>query len=227
MANLYTSVADDIEQKIRVGQWQIGEKLPAERALAEQYAVSRSVIREALKALEEKNLIDIYVGKGAFVTRPTEENLKETLETALDTHCVKLLDVVDTREVLEYAIGKLAIEKADREDLEELNVLYEKMAESIQNGILFAEYDTKFHLKLAECAGNAVLKIFIQAINSVIDRRAILDSYNGMIIRERAQIEHKAMLMALEYRKEKDFCDAVGRHMRCIRQQIEESERKR
>lgn len=68
--NLYTNIVDNIEEAIKNGELNEGTKLPSERAMAERYDVSRNVIREAYKILKEKGLVDIYSGKGAFVSKP-------------------------------------------------------------------------------------------------------------------------------------------------------------
>lgn len=222
MANLCVSVSNDIEQKIREGRFKINEKLPSERAMSELYSVSRSVIREALKALEEKKLVEVCVGKGVFVTRPSVENLSDTLITAIDTDTVNLTEVAEAREMLEFAIADKAIKNAVEQDIEELKQIYEEMDKNLNRGAVFAELDTKFHLRIAECSANNILILFTKALNTIIDRKMIVDTYNGYSVRERAQIEHKAMIMALEYQEKEDLYDAISRHMHCIRQQIEE-----
>ena len=67
---LYTNIVEELEESIRSGKLSEGMKLPSERALAEEYGVSRNVVREAYKIMSEKGIVDIQIGKGAFVCAP-------------------------------------------------------------------------------------------------------------------------------------------------------------
>lgn len=220
MANLYVSIANDLEQKIRNKELKENDKLPSERELTSIYGVSRNVIREALKAMEEKGLVDIKMGKGVFVTKPEVSNVSDTLETFIDTTSISIEQVVEARKELELVVCRLAIERADKEDIQKLSVIYEEMQALLGNPAAFCEKDAEFHVRLAKASQNEMLELFTKTINNVLDRKLVLDSRDGYLVRERAQIEHKAIIMALEYKDMAGIEDAVQRHIHCIMQQL-------
>ena len=67
-SRLYEQIVEQIEQSVQRGDLKPGDQLPAERELAEQFGVSRTAVREAVKALREKGLVEAYPGKGTFIT---------------------------------------------------------------------------------------------------------------------------------------------------------------
>ena len=73
---LYERIVDQIESRIVAGDLKVGDQLPAERELAEQFTVSRTAVREAIKALREKGLVEIRLGRGTFVTNGAAGVLK-------------------------------------------------------------------------------------------------------------------------------------------------------
>src|SRR5689334_5009541 len=77
---LYEQIVTQIEQSILDGKLRPGDQLPSERELAEQFSVSRTAVREAVKALREKGLVDIQTGRGTFVTEGTTLAMRKTLD---------------------------------------------------------------------------------------------------------------------------------------------------
>jgi len=79
-SRLYEQIVEQIEESILAGRLKPGDQLPAERELAEQFGVSRTAVREAVKALREKGLVEAYPGRGTFVTNVTSQTVRESLE---------------------------------------------------------------------------------------------------------------------------------------------------
>ena len=85
-ARLYEQITEQIQSRIMAGELRPGDKLPPERELAEQFGVSRTAVREAVKALHEKGLIDVQPGKGTFIsniTDSTSEVMREIIARSL------------------------------------------------------------------------------------------------------------------------------------------------
>ncbi len=82
-ARLFEDISQDLLDRIQRGELQAGDRLPPERKLVELYGVSRTAVREALRSLAARGLVESYVGRGTFVRRPTTEHLTEKLRHVL------------------------------------------------------------------------------------------------------------------------------------------------
>src|ERR1700722_20051939 len=79
-SRLYEQIVQQIEESIMQGTLKPGDQLPAERELAQQFGVSRTAVREAVKTLREKGLLEAYSGRGTFITDGTSENIRQSLD---------------------------------------------------------------------------------------------------------------------------------------------------
>ncbi len=113
-ARLYEQIVEQIEQSILKGSLKPGDQLPAEREMATQFGVSRTAVREAVKALREKGLVEAYSGRGTFVTNGTSQAIRQSLD--LLTRIGQpdgLAHLVELRQVLEPEIAALAATRMD------------------------------------------------------------------------------------------------------------------
>ncbi|SFR55413.1 FadR/GntR family transcriptional regulator [Anaeromicropila populeti] len=219
---LYEKIAGEIEERIRSGELQVNAKLPSERAMAEQYGVSRTVIREALKVLNEKGLVEIMTCRGGYVTQPDQRDLMSKFENAVDSSNVNPFDILDARIAIETAVGKRVIERAAASDILKLKLIYSQMESALEDSREFSQYDAQFHLQLAACSGNEVLVLITTTLNNLTDRSDYLGSTGGSEIRLHAQKEHKEMICAVEERNIEKFEQAMESHIECIRRRIME-----
>ena len=142
-------IADDLLRAIRSGEYPVGAKLPSERQLAERYSVSRPVIREALGMLSTLDVIETQMGRGAFVTSADVE-----IEP---TQTFGLLDIVDTREVIEAGALRLASNRADDQARQRVGAAFEALEEAVLNGKETTEPDISLHLSIVEAACSGML----------------------------------------------------------------------
>lgn len=164
--NLYEQIADQLEALILQSD-SVDEKLPSEQTLAEQFAVSRNVIREALKLLKERGLIASKNGTGSYVTKPEPRNLSDVLGRIIVMDNINYDDIFSVRIILETAACRAAAEKITTEQLKELENLYIQMQDkrlSIQER---CDIDFDFHLMVARAADNPLLDILIQAMKKL------------------------------------------------------------
>jgi DNA-binding FadR family transcriptional regulator len=218
MELLSLSVQADIEVKIQSEEWKENEKIPSERLLAIQYGVSRTVVRDALKRLTEKNLIVNRVGKGNYVSRPQESDVINLMGNAIEWSHIPIADIIDVREDMELLIARYSIIRISKEGIAKLEKLAAEMDDAICDTEKFSELDGLFHMAIAESGGNQVLKIFARTLNRVIDRKIIYGATPKT--RQNAQREHKLMIKALQGRSLKMFEMAVKKHMACIRSHV-------
>lgn len=214
---LYMQVAEDLTAKIQTGILAIDEKL-SERRLAAQYNVSRTVVREAVKVLNEKGLVHTVYGKGTYVNLPDDKMLIGKFRDALDVSQVNQDEVLEARELLESSMISFMFERVNDQDIEVLEELYQKMKECIEDGEAFVRMDEKFHLACSICTHNRVLSVMTGTLNQLANRQEIL--MDGSM-REKANEEHGMIIMALKQKDEELLHKAMKSHINCIRSYAE------
>ena len=98
---LYQEIVDQIQQQILSGALKPGDQIPAERDLADRFGVSRTAVREAIKSLTEKGLIEVYVGRGTFVTSLSPDRVVESMTMLLRNEPHNVASLHEARELLE------------------------------------------------------------------------------------------------------------------------------
>jgi GntR family transcriptional repressor for pyruvate dehydrogenase complex len=215
---LYTSILNEIESKIKAGVLAENDKLPSERLLAETYGVSRTVVREALKILQEKGLVVMITGRGNFITLPKEKDLIDRFETAIDNSSISQKDIIEAREIIEIAISQRVISRVEEEDIVKLKKIYEEMNSHFGNSEYYAKLDAEFHLQLAGCTRNNALKLITSTLNNVTDRSNIL---NDLKMRKSSHKEHLAIIKAIEGRDTSRLEEAIIQHIQCFQKHLQ------
>jgi len=224
-ARLYEQIVEQIEDSIRRGRLKPGDQLPAERELAQQFGVSRTAVREAVRALHEKQLVEAYSGRGTFVTNGHSNAIRRSLGSLLKSGRVKSTAyLLEVREILEPEIAALAATRIEEQGLATLADAVKVMDRSYDNPDAFVEADLDFHLGLAEAAGNPVIMSLLDSIVDLLreQRTAICMSPGGP---ERGQAHHKKILKAVAARDPDKTRAAMRAHMRQVREDLEHSKR--
>lgn len=142
-------IADDLLRSIRDHSFPVGSKLPSERKLSEQYAVSRPVIREALGMLTTLDVIDVQMGRGAFVT-----NADVAIETPNE---FTLIDIVDAREVIESGALRLAAARATDATRAGVAEAFFDLERAVASGSATTDADVALHRAIVHSAASAKL----------------------------------------------------------------------
>jgi GntR family transcriptional repressor for pyruvate dehydrogenase complex len=145
-----------------------GTRLPPERQLATSLGIGRSAVREALAALEILGIVDVRPGSGTYLRGSASELLPETLSWGLMIEAPRTLELIAVRSELEVMAGRLAATKVTDDDLRELSLSLERMRETLGDPTRFIEADLKFHLRIAQVAGNKVLLDLLQSVRSLL-----------------------------------------------------------
>ena len=171
-------VVDQLQTLVCNGGYSVGEKLPSEKELCERYEVSRTVLREALRAVEAKGIISIYAGKGIFVAEPNFENLISPMEYFISAGKVDVMDIIQARHFLEPGIAHVAAIRADAEDIQKMEENLNDMVVHLETGDLFMAADRQFHANLAQATKNSVLYVLARTITEslVLFRKTIYES---------------------------------------------------
>ncbi|WP_137131346.1 FadR/GntR family transcriptional regulator [Rhizobium sp. FY34] len=149
---LYQQVADQIRALIQAGQFKLGQRLPAERDLAQQLGVSRPSLREALIALEIDGTVEIRMGSGIYVIATSER--RPASASSMGESPVELMQA---RAAVEGAVMVLAASRMTPDVLKTLRQTLDAMGREIAEGRKPVEHDRQFHLAIAAQAGNSVL----------------------------------------------------------------------
>ena len=173
----YEQVVAQIEQLIREGQMQVGDRFPSERDLAKQFEISRVVVREAMRNLEARGIVKVRHGSGTFVgTLPDKSNIIATpLTLFLRLEKASFLDLLAVRNPLEVTAARLAAERVTDEDMAALQACVERLATIAGKGLnveenyfTYSQQETQFHQLIARASHNVPLHILLDAIVAVV-----------------------------------------------------------
>src|ERR671923_1695163 len=131
---IHEEVFSQIHQLIREGRFKARDQLPSERELAETFKVSRTSVREALRALESRGLIVSRTGMGNFVADLPVDSLVAPLAKLLSEEKDALADIFEMRKLIEPHIAAMAAERATKSDLARMKRILEKQREAVNRG---------------------------------------------------------------------------------------------
>ncbi len=171
---MFQDVVNQIQDAILDGRLKAGDVLPAERELKQMFHTSRGTLREALRVLEERGLIEIRLGVrgGSRVRAIGSDQTSETLALMVRSRKVSLKHLAEFREGMEGNVASLATQRAAAADLDRLAAIVDEAGRYMQAADRdgFIETDKRFHLALAEITGNPVYIFVFRSIHDNIHR---------------------------------------------------------
>jgi len=215
---LYEKIVTQIEARIVAGDLKVGDRLPSENELAEQFAVSRTAVREAVKTLREKGLIEIRPGRGTYVTSPTTGGMRQSLDLLMKFGSTDgSSNLMEVREILECEIAALAATRMTEEYIAAMQEAYGVMETASDNADLFVEADLDFHLALAEATQNPLIPALMDTIIDLLrEQRKRTALVEGGL--QRGQSHHKKILEAVMQRDPQAARLAMRNHLQQVRQ---------
>src|SRR5215203_1176154 len=153
--NTYELLAQRLLELIADGELAVGEPLPSERELVERFRVGRSSVREALRVLESKGLID-GGGKGRFVVSTSPKPLNSSLQVLLELKEADIEELYELREVIEGATVAFAAERRTDDDLTAIAATIDDMAAGLGSPDEYIDADLSFHLAIARAGNNRI-----------------------------------------------------------------------
>jgi GntR family transcriptional repressor for pyruvate dehydrogenase complex len=217
-SRLYEQIVQQIEESVLNGSLKPGDQLPAERELAQRLGVSRTAVREAVKTLREKGLVEAYSGRGTFITNGTTQAARQSFDLMVkigqqegSPHLAEL------RLILEPGIAALAAGRAKGEDLAAMHDAVAVMDRSQKDPGAYIEADLDFHLALAEAAANPLILSLIDSIVGLL-REQRIRIFNVEGGPQRGQYHHKRILEAIERRDPEMARSAMRAHLEQVSQ---------
>jgi GntR family transcriptional repressor for pyruvate dehydrogenase complex len=172
---LYEQVTSQLRSLIAAGGLKPGDRLPAERVLAEQLGVSRIVIREAMKVLEEQGLVKVQVGSGTYVALMEPDVVTDAIGRYIQQYASSFDHLSEVRRILEGEVAGLAAERATPEDVTRMEQIIERTARAVEDlgpdgqGLeAFVRVDMEFHTAVAEATQNPVLPLLLEPFTDLL-----------------------------------------------------------
>lgn len=163
---LVDDVVNQLQKKISDGELKPGDKIPTEPELMEQFGVGRSTIREAVRVLVHAGLLEKRQGFGTFLT--SDSVIREPLVHRLRR--AELLEVYEVRKMLELDISRLAAERRNEQDLEQMRTALDHRVAALDQGdtAAYLKADIEFHLAVAAASQNSIATDLYRTFSSVL-----------------------------------------------------------
>ena len=228
----YMQIARQIRNSIRDGELKIGEKLPPERTLAQEFGASRASIREALSALEMLGLIECKSGQGNFIKADGSEGTidGELLKSLLMGH--DPYEIFEARLEMEPALAALTAVRATKEDkdnlsghVEALNAIAAELKKGNREAIeSYMEEDRKYHLSIGKFSHNSVLFTVFSGVNLMM-KETHWKVLKGEALQKEGNIEnyaqeHFSILQAIRESDPEKARQEMRNHIKVLREDI-------
>jgi GntR family transcriptional repressor for pyruvate dehydrogenase complex len=194
---LHEDIVQQFHALIREGALKHGDRLPAERELAEQFQVSRSSVREAIRSLELQGLVVSKPGAGTFINTANLDSVLTLLASTLNAGADVLRDAFEMRHLLEPPIAALAAQRSTPQEVARLRAILEEQQRQIDRGDTGVEADTAFHFALAAATHNSALIKVVSAVEDVL-QRSRGQSMEEPGRRQRSLASHRQILARVE-----------------------------
>jgi len=230
---LSDDIIERIETLILEGSFRAGERLPAERALAEEFGVSRPSLREAIQKLVARGLLISRHGGGTFVSESLGSSFRDPMIELLEHNPEAQRDLIEFRHTLEGSCAYYAALRATEPDRERLKTAFERVQDSYlrQGRISRAEEgrnDALFHLAIAEASHNAVLLHTIRGLFDLL-KRNVVTNIGGMYAlrdetRDMLMSQHRELYEAIMARRAVEAREVIHRHINYVQEVLAEGQ---
>jgi GntR family transcriptional repressor for pyruvate dehydrogenase complex len=220
---LSEQVVQQLQLLISAGELQPGDKLPAERQLAEQLGVSRTVIREAIKTLEQRGLVKVLTGSGTYVSQMDPQVIMESIGLFVQQRTTSVDHLNEVRRMLDIEIAGLAAQRATPQDLNDMIRAIEDMDNSLDSPDEYIEADLAFHQALARATRNELFLLLLEVMVDLLraSRRMIFQLRGAP---GRGQIWHRLIYKAVEQGDEAAAREVMGKHMQQVTEDAKKAE---
>jgi len=218
---VFEEILVQLEESLASGKLRQGDRLPAERDLAEQFGTSRTSVREALRVLEALGVVEVKPGSdnGALLVTHPARAFRDLLQYQLALRRFDMQAVIEFRIVLEsWAAAAAASRREARAAHDTLEELVDAMAAEMPY-TQFKELDSEFHLEIARASGNDLFALTLEGARTTIERAmldAIATAAAGDWVSTHARLvrEHREILEAIVAGDSAEAASAMTVHIR-------------
>jgi len=194
-ARVYHVIFEDLQKRIRRGDWLPGDRLPGIKKFADELNVSASSLREALRSLQSIGLVRIVHGSGVYIT-----NTRPYTDLSghfSDEGSGLTIALAETRRIVEPELAALAAQRATETELRKIEKLACEMEQYATEGRDFADLDVQFHSEIAQAARNPILYKTLEGVSELFlkSRRMVMIDQGAI---ERSAHHHRLIVDALK-----------------------------
>ena len=223
--SLYEQVADTLEKAIFRSESKM-EKLPSEQELSKRFKVSRTVVREALKVLKERGLVDSRNGEGSYISKPNTDTVSSAINRIIRMDNISNDDLHGMRLILETAGARLAALHAKPAEVEHLENTLKLMADESLPLEQRIQYDADFHISIARASGNELVGMFVDVMTILLEEYMIKGMF-GPPEMKKTLIQHYKILEAIKDGNPDVAETALREHLAAARKNVSKYERKK
>jgi GntR family transcriptional regulator, transcriptional repressor for pyruvate dehydrogenase complex len=209
---IYEEIVRQVKVMIAEGRLKGGDRLPPERDLAEKFVVSRTSVREALRALESLGLVEIRPGEGTFIREVSIDALVEPLALLMASQREATGELFEARRLLEPSLAALAATRATPEEIQEMERILEEQSREIGAGRTGLAQDAQFHAAIGTAAHNRAITRIAHAIMDLLTQSRE-DSLNTPGRPTRSHQDHRRILQAVARRNASAARQAMLDHL--------------
>ncbi|TWH51974.1 FadR/GntR family transcriptional regulator [Sporomusa sp. KB1] len=206
-------IAVELSKQINDEKYSLGEKLPTERDLVDEFNVSRNTVREAIKILATKGIVTVKHGSGIYVHDSKLNNVSDF--DSLKEHSLELDSIYEFRMICEPEIARLAAIRATPEEIQQILKCAEEIVKLVNSDELFYKKDEEFHCLIANASHNNVFITLSPLIMSFVITGILISNANGgaQISKNNAREGHLAIAKFIEARDEIGAYSAMRMHL--------------
>jgi len=223
---LSEEIVGQIERLILNHELPIGAALPSERQLAAQLGVSRNILREAVRMLVQRGLLEVRPGSGTYVARPGAEFLQDFLDLFVRTSEFGLFDLVEARQALEVQIAELAAQRATEDDCRLIDQYLGELEEAADDPERYIEADISFHAALGRAARNEILQQLMKSIRGAMRENIRIVVTHRPAAVEEAILAHRRIALAVRTHASGEARLAMQDHLQGIQRHLQDMQRR-
>lgn len=214
--SLVESMTEQLRHVITTGNFKVGEKLPSEAKLGEQYNVSRTVVRESIATLRNEGLVEVRRGSGIYIV-DVKRQKKFYLQLGHPENLASTLEILELRTAIEVeAAGLAALRRSPAQE----EIIYQKLAvfdQAVDAGQETGKEDFDFHIAIAEATNNPQFKQFLIMLGAQsIPRSRLSTKYSQSQLKkymQQLQLEHRQIADAISLQKKETAREAMRVHL--------------
>ena len=221
--NLYEQVVSNLENYIFLTEFE-NKKLPSEQELSKQFNVSKAVVREALKVLKDRGLIQSRNGDGSYVSKPQSGTIANAINRIIKMDKISNKNLHDIRLILETASVKLAVLYIEPDEIKHLESTIDQMSDLAMPFEESTQIDVDFHVSLARASRNDLLVTFVEIMMHLL-RDYMFKCFSGPKYDKKCTLkEHREILKALKLKEQEYAEKAILEHIFSARNFLHEYE---
>lgn len=219
-------LANELRERILSGEYTEGTPLPPERELVVQTKMSRTTVREALRILEVQGLVRIKAGRagGAFVQRPGEQSMADTVALLIRGRQIRLSALLETREAIEPFCAQLAARHRTDEDLARLDAANNSIAAAGDKLDAFLQANVDWHIAVASASHNELMSGLMISLSRAIYAATENEGFIDQKVRDITVRAHRSVTKAIRDKDADAAHRRMGRHVHSYAESIREFE---